>query len=143
MGEDVFELGAVDVADDVRAGRRRAIDVVDAALDRIDRLNGPLNAFVFVDAERARRVANGVDRAIAAGDDPGPLAGVPLGIKELEAVDGWPDTRASTVYRDRIATTTTTMTSRLLRAGAVPVVEVKQGGPAQGGRLAMGHLISL
>lgn len=121
MGEDVFELGAVDIADDVRAGRRRAIDVVDAALDRIDRLNGPLNAFVFVDAERARRVANGVDRAIAAGDDPGPLAGVPLGIKELDAVDGWPDTRASTVYRDRIATTTTTMTSRLLRAGAVPV----------------------
>jgi aspartyl-tRNA(Asn)/glutamyl-tRNA(Gln) amidotransferase subunit A len=46
---------------------------------------------------------------------------VPLGIKELEAVKGWPDTRASTALRDRIATTTSTMTTRLLAAGAVPV----------------------
>ena len=109
------------VADAVRAGQVAARDVAEAALERIERLNPALNAFVFVDPERARAVADDVDRRVAAGDDPGPLAGVPLGIKELEPVEGWPDTRATTVYRDRLGTTTTTMTSRLLAAGAVPV----------------------
>jgi aspartyl-tRNA(Asn)/glutamyl-tRNA(Gln) amidotransferase subunit A len=118
---ELWELSAVDIADGVRAGRIRAADAVDTTLDRIDRLNGPLNAFVHVDADRARRVAADIDRRVAAGDDPGPLAGVPLGVKELEAVEGWPDTRASTVFRDRIATTTSTMTTRLLGAGAVPI----------------------
>jgi aspartyl-tRNA(Asn)/glutamyl-tRNA(Gln) amidotransferase subunit A len=116
-----FEWSAVDVADAVRAGRLRAVDVVDESLERIERLNAPLNAFVHVDAGRAREVAADVDRRVAAGDDPGPLAGVPLGIKELEAVEGWPQTQASTVFRDRIATTTTTMSTRLLAAGAVPI----------------------
>jgi aspartyl-tRNA(Asn)/glutamyl-tRNA(Gln) amidotransferase subunit A len=118
---ELWELDAVEVADSVRAGRIRATDALDTTLDRIDRLNAPLNAFVHVDADRARRVAAEIDRRVAAGDDPGPLAGVPLGVKELEAVEGWPDTRASTVFRDRIATATSTMTTRLLGAGAVPV----------------------
>src|SRR5262249_55523093 len=80
-----------------------------------------LNAFVHVDVERAQQVATTIDETVGAGGDPGPLAGVPLGIKELESVEGWPDTAASTVYRDRVATRTTTMTARLLAAGAVPV----------------------
>ena len=118
---DLHEQDARTVADAVRAGTLKARDVVDRCLDRIERLNPAINAYVFVDADRARRVADEVDRCVATGDDPGPLAGVPLAIKELEPVEGWPDTRASTVFRDRIATTTTTMTSRLLAAGAVPV----------------------
>lgn len=122
-GQDrqVHELDAVEVAETVRRGNLTAAEVVEHSLERIAERNGDLNAFVFVDGERARRVAKEVDARVAAGDDPGPLAGVPLGIKELECVEGWPDTRASTAYADRIATTTTTMTSRLLAAGAVPV----------------------
>ena len=109
------------IADAVRAGALRARDVLEHHLERIDRLNPALNAFVFVDPERARAAADAVDTAVAAGDDPGPLAGVPLGIKELEAVEGWPDTRASTALRNRVADRTSTMTTRLLAAGAVPV----------------------
>jgi aspartyl-tRNA(Asn)/glutamyl-tRNA(Gln) amidotransferase subunit A len=109
------------IADEVRAGRVGAGEVLEAALERIAARNGELNAFVHLDPERARAAAAAVDAAVAAGDDPGPLAGVPLGIKELESVEGWPDTRASTTRRDRIATSTTTMTARLLAAGAVPV----------------------
>jgi aspartyl-tRNA(Asn)/glutamyl-tRNA(Gln) amidotransferase subunit A len=108
---ELWELSAVDIADGVRAGRIRAADAVDTTLDRIDRLNGPLNAFVHVDADRARRVAADIDRRVAAGDDPGPLAGVPLGVEELEAVAGWRDTRASTVFRDRIAAATSSSCS--------------------------------
>ncbi len=109
------------VADEVRTGARRAREVLEHSLDRIERYNPALNAFVFVDADRARAVADQIDASVARGDDPGPLAGVPLGVKELEAVDGWPDTRASTALRDRLGTTTSTMTTRLLAAGAVPV----------------------
>jgi aspartyl-tRNA(Asn)/glutamyl-tRNA(Gln) amidotransferase subunit A len=118
---DLYEQNARTVAEAVRAGKLAARDVLETCLDRIDRINPSINAFVFVDAERARRVADDVDARVARGDDPGPLAGVPLGIKELEAVEGWPDTRASAALRDRIADTTSTMTTRLLAAGAVPV----------------------
>jgi aspartyl-tRNA(Asn)/glutamyl-tRNA(Gln) amidotransferase subunit A len=122
VSEGAFhEWSARDVADRVRAGQVKAREVLDHALERIERINPQLNAFVFVDAGRARAVADDVDRRVAEGDDPGPLAGVPLGIKELEAVEGWPDTRASTTRQDRIATSTSTMSSRLLAAGAVPV----------------------
>lgn len=117
----MHEQDARTVAGAVRAGELKARDVVDRCLERVERLNPTINAYVFVDGDRARRAADEVDRRVASGDDPGPLAGVPLAIKELEPFEGWPDTRASTCFRDRIATTTTTMTSRLLAAGAVPV----------------------
>ncbi len=116
-----FTEDARTIADGVRAGRIRAVEVLEEALDRIERLNEGINAVVFVDAERARAVAADVDRAVAAGDDPGPLAGVPLLVKELEAVKGWPLTSASTVFRDRIAQQTSVQTTRLLAAGVVPV----------------------
>ena len=118
---ELHELSARTIADEVRGGRLRARDVLDASLDRIERINPAIGAFVFVDPERARAAADAVDARVAAGDDPGALAGVPLGIKELESVAGWPDTRASTARRDRVGTTTSTMTTRLLAAGAVPV----------------------
>jgi aspartyl-tRNA(Asn)/glutamyl-tRNA(Gln) amidotransferase subunit A len=118
---ELHERSARAIADDVRSATVRARDVLEACLDRIERINPALNAFVFLDPARARAVADAVDASVAAGGDPGPLAGVPLGIKELESVEGWPDTRASTTRRDRIGTTTTTMTTRLLAAGAIPV----------------------
>jgi aspartyl-tRNA(Asn)/glutamyl-tRNA(Gln) amidotransferase subunit A len=117
----LHQCSARTIADEVRAGRLRARTVVEESLDRIKRLDPALHAFVFLDEARARSAADAIDTAVADGRDPGPLAGVPLGIKELEAVEGWPDTRASTALRDRIATTTSTMTTRLLAAGAVPV----------------------
>lgn len=118
---ELHERSARTIAEEVRAGRLRAREVLDAALDRIERFDHDIRAFVHLDPDRARTVADAVDAAVAAGDDPGPLAGVPLGIKELEEVEGWPDTRASTARRDRVGTTTSTMTTRLLAAGAVPV----------------------
>lgn len=121
MSDDLHRLDARTIADEVRAGKLVARGVLEACLDRIERINPAIGAFVFVDADRARATADAVDALVAAGGDPGPLAGVPLGIKELESVEGWPDTRASTARRDRVGTTTTTMSSRLLAAGAVPV----------------------
>src|SRR5215470_13863369 len=92
----LHECDATAIADGIRAGELKAIEVLEHHLERIDRHNAPLNAFVHLDPDRAMAAATDVDRRVAAGDDPGPFAGVPLGIKELESVEGWPETHAST-----------------------------------------------
>jgi aspartyl-tRNA(Asn)/glutamyl-tRNA(Gln) amidotransferase subunit A len=73
-----------------------------------------LNAFCHLDLDRAREVASGVDLSL-------PWAGVPMGIKELEAVAGWPATGASLVFADRRWEYSTTQIDRLTRAGAILV----------------------
>src|SRR5688572_969022 len=72
--------GAIAAA--VRAGEASALDVVESHLERIARLNPEVNALSVVFADRARAAAADVDAALAAGDDPGPLAGVPFSVKE-------------------------------------------------------------
>src|SRR5204863_2085794 len=69
----------------------------------------------------ARAAAAAIDTHIAAGEDPGPLAGVPIGIKELERVEGWPDTGASVPHKDEIAPRDAIETARLRDAGCVIV----------------------
>ena len=59
--------------------------------------------------------------AAAIADVEAPFGGVPLGVKELDAVKGWPLTEASAVFADRVAEHTSTMVSRSIGAGAIPV----------------------
>jgi len=109
------------LADAIRRGELRARAVLEHHLDRIARLDAPIGAFVFRDAESARAAADAIDARVARGDDPGPLAGVPFGVKELEDVAGWPHPRGARVFADRIAATTSTHVTRLRCAGAVAV----------------------
>ncbi len=73
----------------VRAKEVSARELTQAALDRIQRLDPTYNAFVAVDGERALAEADGIDARIAAGADPGPLAGIPLGVKDLQSAIGY------------------------------------------------------
>ena len=109
------------LADAIRRGALRARAVLEHHLDRIARLDAPIGAFVFRDAEGARAAADAIDARVTRGDDPGPLTGVPFGVKELEDVAGWPHPRGARVFADRIAATTSTHVTRLRRAGAVAV----------------------
>lgn len=109
------------IAEDVRAGRRAAVEVLEEHLERIARLDPMLGAFVHLDTGGARRIALAIDREVARGGDPGPLAGLPLGVKELEAVEGWPLTFASTLFAGNVARFTSTQVARARAAGAVPV----------------------
>jgi Asp-tRNA(Asn)/Glu-tRNA(Gln) amidotransferase A subunit family amidase len=96
-----------------RAGERSPVEELEASLAAIGASD--LNAFGFLDVERAHIAA-------AHADVSKPFGGVPTGIKELEPVQGWPQTEASLVFRDRIATYTTVHAERLLHdGGAVPV----------------------
>ncbi|MEM8903959.1 MAG: amidase [Actinomycetota bacterium] len=110
---------AVDLAAAVSARELSAVDVVDEALARIGSAD-ELDAFTFVDPDGARRAAGAVDARIAAGVRL-PLAGVPVGVKELEQVEGWPDTAGSALFADRIADHTNTQVRRLREAGAIAV----------------------
>jgi aspartyl-tRNA(Asn)/glutamyl-tRNA(Gln) amidotransferase subunit A len=103
----------------VRAGKLRARDVADAYLDRIAREDGALGCYVRVDADGARRSADAVDAAVKAGRDPGPLAGVPLGIKDIFCTKGVETTCASKILKGFVPPYESTVTARLAGAGAV------------------------
>lgn len=117
----IWERDAHELADAVRAGELTAKEVLDAHLERIERLNPQLNSVCHLDVDAARARADEIDTAVGAGKDPGPLAGVPIGVKELAKVEGWPDTEASLIFRDRVATSDDVEVSRLRAAGAVLV----------------------
>lgn len=111
----------VDIAESVRRGERKAVEVLDAALAAIESGNERLNAFVHVDAELAREAAEQVDAAVARGDDPGPLAGVPFGVKDLEDCAGMPTSHGSLPYKGRGPVAADSIhVARLRAAGAVP-----------------------
>ena len=105
---ELWERDAWELADGVRDGElRRRPRLLDAFLARIEKFDPELNAFCFLDVDGARARAAEIDAAVARGEDPGPWAGVPMGVKELVAVEGWPDTHASMVFEDDIAEPTT------------------------------------
>ena len=76
----------------MRAGRRSAASVVDEALGRIAEANGALLAFCEVRPAAARAAAAAIDARMAEGADPGPLAGVPVAVKDVVWEAGVPAT---------------------------------------------------
>jgi Asp-tRNA(Asn)/Glu-tRNA(Gln) amidotransferase A subunit family amidase len=111
----------VEVAEAVRRGQRSAVEVLDACLAAVASVDD-LNAFVHLDPEAARRSAEAVDAAVAAGRDPGPLAGVPFGVKDLEDCAGMPTSHGSLLFKGRGAVEADSVhVARLRAAGAVPV----------------------
>ncbi len=112
----------IEIADAVRVGERRAVEVLDHCLSAIGRLDGQLNAFVHVDPDGAWRAAEAVDRAVAMGRDPGPLAGVPFGVKDLEDCAGMPTSYGSLLYKGRPPVLSDSVpVARMRNAGAIPI----------------------
>ncbi|MBC2666111.1 AtzE family amidohydrolase [Novosphingobium flavum] len=111
---------AVAIAAQVRAGRLSAVALIEAHLARIAARDGELNTFTEVMAERALREAVAVDAMVAAGRDPGPLAGVPFGVKDNYDVAGRVTLAGSIINRDLPpATADAVLLRRLTAAGAV------------------------
>ena len=115
----------IDIASAIRSGKTRAVDAVICALENVHRYNDKINAFVFIDAEGALALAAAIDKTIARGGDPGPLAGVPIGVKDNDLVCGMPTRRGSLLCRDATPETIESVhIARLLRAGAIPIGKV-------------------
>lgn len=112
----------VEVAEAVRAGECSATEVVEECLDAVEAANPALNAFVHVDPDLARTEARRVDDAVRRGEDPGPLAGVPFGVKDLEDCAGMPTSHGSLLYKGRPPVDHDSVhVGRLRAAGAIPI----------------------
>ncbi len=103
---------ACSLVDAMRAGELTPLDALEASLKAIE--NSRLNAFSYIDEEAARERAAKADTSL-------PFGGVPVGIKELDNIEGWPADEASLAFKDRKATYTSTWARRLFAAGANPV----------------------
>ncbi|HEY3097154.1 MAG TPA: amidase [Acidimicrobiia bacterium] len=121
MTDELWQHDAWELAEQVRAGELSARELLELSLARIDRLDPMLNAVWFLDRDRASADAELVDRRVEAGEDPGPFAGIPMGVKELAQVQGWPDTHASVPYAEAVAEFDCAEVARLRGAGAVLV----------------------
>ena len=113
---ELLRRSAVQLAASVRAGELSARELVDASLDAIDRLDGRVNAFTYVDADAARAAAD----AISPGDSR-PFAGVPIAIKDNRAVAGMPITMGSDLWVDVVSAVDAFCVARLRAAGFVIV----------------------
>ncbi|MFF7991564.1 amidase [Kitasatospora xanthocidica] len=112
---------ATELAAAVRTGEVSALDVVDSHLDRIAEVNPYLNAVTRLLADRARAAARDTDRRRAAGEDLGPLAGVPFTVKECTPIEGVPTTFGTPRFRDHVAPVDAVPVARLRAAGAIPI----------------------
>ena len=119
---------AADIAKAVTGRTMSAVAVIDAALARIAKHDVILNAFTDITAERARARARAIDTAIAAGQDVGPLAGVPFAVKNLFDVEGLATRAGSKINRDLPpAPRDATLIARMEAAGAVLVGALNMG----------------
>ena len=110
---------AASIAAQVRAGEVRAVDVLEQHLARIDARDGEIHAFNHVMTDRARAAAAAVDAAVATGGAVGPLAGVPIALKDNMCTHGVPTTCSSKILDDWKPPYDATVVTKLIAAGAV------------------------
>src|SRR5438034_2302648 len=110
-----------ELAPRLRAREISPVEVTRACLDRIERLNPPLNAFITVTAESALSEARTAEAEILRGDWRGPLHGIPIALKDLIDTAGVRTTSASALHKDRVPTRDAEVVRRLRNAGAVIV----------------------
>jgi aspartyl-tRNA(Asn)/glutamyl-tRNA(Gln) amidotransferase subunit A len=134
------DLPAHEIAALLRLHKASAVEVLDSAMARISQvdgrpgsLDGPpssatdagkVHAFITPTPERARQQAQAVDRKLAAGEDPGPLAGIPFTVKDIFCVQGTPSTAASRILANFTAPYTATPVERLEAAGGLMLGKV-------------------
>lgn len=132
---ELCDLPAVRLAEMVRGREVSALEVLESTLERIQQVDGRpgqleasglteadksrVHAFITQTAERAREQAKVVDRRLAAGEDPGPLSGVPFTVKDIFTVKDTPSTAASRILANFVAPYSATPVVRMERAGAV------------------------
>ncbi len=114
-------LTLTEAADQIRARKISSVELTEQCLDRIQRLNPALNAFITVTTELAREQARRAEAEIAAGNYRGPLHGIPIGLKDLFDTAGVLTTAASNQCLGRIPAHDAEVVRRLKQAGAVIV----------------------
>lgn len=118
---DFRDLTIAELAEQIQRGEIGAREVVAHALDRVE-ARPELGAFVALDGERALAEADEIDNARAKGDDLPPLAGIPIGVKDLEDAEGYVTTYGSVLNRDDApAASDSILVDRLRQAGCIVI----------------------
>lgn len=118
---ELWRLGAAEIATRVAGGEIAAREVTEQALARLAAVNPACNAIVQQMPEDALAAADALDAALAAGDEPGPLAGVPVTIKVNVDQQGFATTNGLRIQKDLVAEHNSPVVTNLRRAGAVIV----------------------
>ncbi len=119
MSTDLTRKTAAELAATIASGETSAVEVTRAHLERIARVDGDVHAFLHVDAEGAVAAAQAVDERRAAGDKLGPLAGVPIALKDVFTTTDMPTTCGSKILEGWRPPYDATVTQRLREAGVV------------------------
>jgi aspartyl-tRNA(Asn)/glutamyl-tRNA(Gln) amidotransferase subunit A len=119
MPTDLCRTPATELAAAIRAKTVSPVEVVDAVLARIERVNSTLNAYCTVAADAARAAARDAEAAVVRGDPLGPLHGVPVSIKDLVITKGIRTTWGSRIYEHFVPSEDAPVVERLTRAGAI------------------------
>lgn len=117
---DLIRLSAADLAAKLASGEVSSVEATKAHLDRIEAVDGAVHAFLHVN-EAALETAAAVDRRRAAGDELGPLAGVPIAIKDVLVTTGMPSTSGSRILEGWIPPYDATPVRKVREAGMVPL----------------------
>lgn len=136
------ELPFLDLAEASRAVQKKEVSPVEltrACLERIERLNPKLNAFITVTGEAALQEARTAEAEIARGEWKGPLHGIPLAVKDLIETAGVKTTAASAVLKDNVPTADAEVVRRLKSAGAILLGKLNLHEFAYGGSGIIGH----
>lgn len=118
---DILAYSAVELAQAIKAGETTAVEAMKAVLDRIDAFEESIHAYVTIDREAALAKAEAVQKQIEAGELTGPLAGVPVAIKDNMCTEGVLTTCSSRILGNFIPTFTAEAVKNLEKAGAVMI----------------------
>src|ERR1051325_3042660 len=136
------ELALLDLSEAIRAVQKKEVSPVEltqACLARIEKLNSDLNAFITVTDTAALEDARKAEAEIARGEWKGPLHGIPLAVKDLVETAGIKTTAASAVLRDYVPTSDAEVIRRLKSAGAILLGKLNLHEFAYGGSGIIGH----
>jgi len=119
QNDDLTKLTIREASDLIRKKKASPVDLTNACLARINRMNPALNAFITITAESALEQARAAESDVMRGNWKGPLHGVPIALKDLFDTAGVRTTAGSGVFKDRIPTEDAEVVRRLKAAGAV------------------------
>jgi len=123
MSDDLCDKSAVDLAALIRDRKVSPVDVIDASLTRIDKVQPVLNPFCFVYHEEARALAKAAEEAVSRGDELGPMHGVPIAIKDFTPAKGKTTTRGSYAFENWVPDWDAAIVTRLRDAGSILVAK--------------------
>ena len=118
---DLMSMTAVELGKKIASGEVTSVEATQAALDRMEKLEQEYNCFVTIDREGALAQAEAVQKRIDAGELKGPLAGVPVAIKDNMCIEGMLTTCSSKILSNFKPTYTAEAVVQLQKAGAVIV----------------------